>query len=354
MKRKCPAPRRGPARCKTSDRKMTCCCKSCRSGRDVKNVPPKLRAHPNEVDKTKCRPLRPTIQQVHFCCENHKKQCLKKTASNPRGQRECLDQEQCRSLWACLVNKVQCPWAAVLMMVQLCLGERAGAACCVLVSWLQNILENNGNPSFINIPEDVNGKTKSRSVPILAEFASMLRQWMLTSPLKAPNGSQWPFAEQPLGPDCCLFPGHKISKGRELHRTWTQPITTRAFLYKIGEAAAILQRERANRHEEGLPSIWDDVDLSKLGTHSIKRTCVSLLKDQCRSGAVVSAICGTTAATLDRVYDTPTARRQRAALKVAVGPVLGSVEPAAAFCNKCQKQRGCQSWFFCPYCGKEY
>ena len=103
-------------------------------------------------------------------------------------------------------------------------------------------------------------------------------------------------------PDCCLFPGHKISKGRELHRTWTQPITTRAFLYKIGEAAAILQRERANRHEEGFPSIWDDVDLSKLGTHNIKRTCVSLLKDQCRSGAVVSAICGTTAATLDRVY----------------------------------------------------
>ena len=139
-------------------------------------------------------------------------------------------------------------------------------------------------PELHNIPEDVNGKTKSRSAPILAEFTSMLRQWMLTSPLKAPNGSRWPFAEQLLGPDCCLFPGHKISKGRELHRTWTQPITTRAFLYKIGEAAAILQRERANRHEEGFPSIWDDVDLSKLGTHNIKRTCVSLLKDQCRSG----------------------------------------------------------------------
>eukprot|EP00974_Lingulodinium_polyedra_P086969 8430933-Lingulodinium_polyedra.AAC.1 len=43
----------------------------------------------------------------------------------------------------------------------------------------------------------------------------------------------------------------------------------------------------------------------------MKRSAVVLMKENSASTALVGAIAGTTAKTLDRVYDAPTCRRQR-------------------------------------------
>lgn len=350
---KCTAAKHGPKRDKNSNCKMSCSWKNCRSGRDVKNVGEQLTATIREVDKTRCRSLRSSCQTVRFCCVEHKNHCIKKASANPRGKRECMDEAQCRSLWTCLLEKVQCPWAAILFLTQLCLGERAEAATSVRVSWVHNLQQEHGNPCYIEIPDGVNEKTKARTVPMLQCFANLLRGWMYASPLVTPDGGQWPFPEQPLqDPQCCLFPGLQVN-GNKLTRTWTRPISTRAYLKKIREAADILHRERADMQSRGLPSVWDETDLAKLGTHSMKRTCVSLLKDKCRSSAVVGAICGTTPATLDREYDAPTQRRQRMALQDALGPVL-DVSAASVFCTGCRTERQSPKWIYCPACGTKF
>ena len=351
--RKCGSGKRGPKRANNSSRKMSCTWKSCRSGRDVKNVAAGLTAKLSEVDISKCRSLRSSCQQVRFCCAEHKNHCLKKAPANPRGKRECMDEAQCRSLWTCLLQQVQCPWAAILFLMQLCLGERAEAATSVRVSWVQNLQEEHGNPCYIQIPDDVNGKTKARRVPLLQSFANLLRGWMYASPLVTPDGKQWPFPEQPLqDPQCCLFPGLQV-RGNKMTRTWTQPITTRAYLKKLREAADILHKERADMLSRGLPSVWEETDLARLGTHSTKRTCVSLLKDQCRSSAVVGAICGTTPATLDREYDAPTQKRQRLALRHALGPVFDG-DVVNVFCTNCRTERQSTQWIYCPACGTKF
>ena len=48
----------------------------------------------------------------------------------------------------------------------------------------------------------------------------------------------------------------------------------------------------------------------KLGTHSFKYTGVSLMKDVSSSTALVGAVAGTSAKTLDRIYDSATIPRQ--------------------------------------------
>ena len=140
-----------------------------------------------------------------------------------------------------------------------------------------------------------------------------------------------------------------------------------------------------------------------MGTHSFKRSAVSLMNDTCTSTALCGAIAGTTAKTLDRVYDMPTLKRQQALVARAFGPVASSLQreegeaalppraakrakkkpgspasaplplppprqsgaregqggareeqdgaPLARFCAACGKRREEPSWACCPWCG---
>ena len=139
-----------------------------------------------------------------------------------------------------------------------------------------------------------------------------------------------------------------------------------------------------------------------MGTHSFKRSAVSLMKDTCTSTALCGAIAGTTAKTLDRVYDAPTLKRQQALVARAFGPVASSLQreesdaalppraakkakkkprspasaplplpprqsgaregqggardgaPLARFCAACGERREEPSWACCPWCGHMY
>jgi hypothetical protein len=70
---------------------------------------------------------------------------------------------------------------------------------------------------------------------------------------------------------------------------------------------------------------FEEYDLTKLGTHSFKRSAVSLLKDFCASTAVVAAISGTQVNTLDTHYDEATIHRQLRAVQASLGPVFKAV-----------------------------
>jgi hypothetical protein len=118
-----------------------------------------------------------------------------------------------------------------------------------------------------------------------------------------------------------------------------------------------------------------------------------LMKDTCTSTALCGAIAGTTAKTLDRVYDMPTLKRQQALVARAFGPVASSLQreeeeaalppraakrakkkperprqsgaregqggareeqdgaPLARCCAACGKRREEPSWACCPWCG---
>lgn len=132
----------------------------------------------------------------------------------------------------------------------------------------------------------------------------------------------------------------------------------------------VVSKERTEQRLLGNKHTFDDCDLAKLGTHSFKRTGVTLLKDVCRSTAVVAAVAGTTARTLDRIYDCPTAKRQRRAVAEAFEDIVGSIDTVgnatgatsstagrptgAKFCSMCGQARGERAWVCCPFCGHRY
>ena len=76
-----------------------------------------------------------------------------------------------------------------------------------------------------------------------------------------------------------------------------------------------------------MPSTGPPID--RLGTHTFKRSAMTLMKDTCTSTALVGAIAGTTAKTLDRIYDAPTWRRQQTLAVRAFTQVATALQPAA-------------------------
>jgi hypothetical protein len=70
---------------------------------------------------------------------------------------------------------------------------------------------------------------------------------------------------------------------------------------------------------------FEEFDITKLGSHSFKRSAVTLLKEFCASTAVVAAVSGTSASTLDTTYDEATTHRQRRAVDASLGPVFSAV-----------------------------
>ena len=341
---------------------LKCAMKGCRSDKNVKNVGRQLIAKKTDIDLSLCRPLKSNCISLRFCSKNHLSMCKKKRTQEavPRGKRMCMNHEQVCSLWNTLLHKVKAPWAAVLMMVQLCLGERADAARQVRFGWFDDLASPAGEGISIHIPDGLNGKTKARTVQLLPEFVAMLRRCLSAHPLKAEGGTdeqQWPWQGQPvMDKQCCLFPGLKLQRGRTFIRTWRTPVTEKAYYNKLRQAAGLLQAERESHHQRNMPHVWDGAALSKLGTHSMKRTAVVMLKDASGSTAVVSAISGTTAATLDRWYDEPTPARQVRAMSNAFGQIVQQQGQSSelAVCANCGERRMSLRWRSCPFCSRQY
>ena len=334
---------------------------------DVKNST--FTAEKNKVDEEKCCDLRSHCKLVKFCCESHKNKCLsgktKKQQKDTQG-REALDVAQVVHLFQVL-TATGSVWTAVLMLIHLYLGERADCVRRITRSWLSNLEpEASGVPS-IEIPEGVNGKTKSRKVQLPPDFSSVLHGWMFLKPLRGGREGQWPFEGQCWdGPNSALFPGFDVSKNGHQSRAWQQPVTERAYLEALKRAAKIIIKERAAAREREECHVFEGVNMDLLGTHSLKKTHVTLMKTAGHSSAIVEAITGTQAATLDRYYDIVSPKRQAEAMHQVFQPVLQKCKRSddesglqgasrmgdekSSFCTGCGRSV-CRTWKFCCSCG---
>ena len=261
----------GPRRGKDSVRKIPCAWKGCRSSKDVKNVSTKLQVDMGKVDMTQCRTsLRRDAKMVKFCCQQHRDRCITTQAQLPRGQREPLEADQIVDLFYRLVSSGK-PWAAFLCLLQLQCGDRADCARQCRASWLH--LDSTTTPSIMIPP--INGKTKSRRIPLHPQFAALVSDWMFKSPLTdKKTDCTWPFPGQKVTGTAPLFPGlsKRAGHGQWWKRQWSKPVSERAYLGALKDVAQVLKREQ---RKSGSAHLWSDVDVDKLGTHSLKRSAAT-------------------------------------------------------------------------------
>ena len=100
---------------------------------------------------------------------------------NPRGGREALTVAQLVALYKALLSNAPA-WTAVLFLMQLMMGDRADCARRCSTNWLWLV----SPKPYINIPENVNGKTTARKVPIHSDYAKWLFS-LMGSPLLPPS-----------------------------------------------------------------------------------------------------------------------------------------------------------------------
>jgi len=385
--------KRGPLRLQGRAVKIRCAYRNCKSSLDCQNVGVRFTLEPAAVDRAKCRPgLRRHAAVIRFCTQKHLRLASLHQhgkPSRPRGPREGLDASQFVCLFQTLVAK-GCPWLAVLVLLQVSMGERGDCACKARRGWLQDLDPTSARPPAVIIPCAVNGKTVARKVPLQPDIANLMHKWLQCEPLRGGSGSTWPWPGQAMTKDTApLFPGMAL-KGKPLpsRRSWDTPITRRGCLDRlVSVAVPALDSERAECRKRSAPHPFDGYDLKQLGTHSMKRTSIMALKDVCRSSAVVGSICGTSTSTLDRDYDAPTATRKTQAIQAGLGPIAklllqkvdGHGQQTAAvaavggklaesatdrtaesatgvvkFCCSCGAERSSVSWRWCPHCGSQH
>ena len=100
---------------------------------------------------------------------------------NPRGGRESFDSSPAGGILQGLASSGPA-WTAVLFLMQLMMGDRADCARQCSTNWLCLV----SPKSYINIPENVNGKTTARKVPIHSDYAKWLFS-LMGSPLLPPS-----------------------------------------------------------------------------------------------------------------------------------------------------------------------
>lgn len=177
------------------------------------------------------------------------------------------------------------------------------------------------------------------------------------------TGESWPGDGQDVDSDGApLFPGYaKNDKTRD----WGKPISERAYLARLHQAAEVLRAQRAVAKANGVDHEFDGFDLGLLGTHSFKKTSVTLMSEQKISWAIISEISGTSVQMLQRCYDVPTKMRQHQAMEdvfdaPAWSNVLGPSEHqhgtnnVAKYCGKCGHARQHPDDLFCTSCGANY
>lgn len=359
--------RRGPRRARGSNVKLSCAFRRCRCARDVKNAGADSRATKDDVDPDLCRALHRACRTVRFCGPTHRRLATARVHRR-RGQREALELAQYVALTGVCLS-MGAPWLVALTLLQLVAGERAECICKAQVGWIRHFDPADSDPATLSIPK-VNGKTKPRDLPIAPAVASLFHTWR-TQGLQGAQGSRWPFPGQNAGdPNAYLFPGLQKG-GAKPSRALGRPVTVRGYRKRLRAAAEVLQRERSRRERlRSKTSIsehpFKEFPLDRLGTHSLKRSAVVLMKDNCTSTALVGAISGTTAKTLDRIYDAPTWRRQQTLAVRAFTQVASALQPAAPaaaeegplpaakFCAHCGRARGEERWACCPWCGRKF
>ena len=350
---------RGPKRSRASKIKMRCAFKRCRRNVDVKNAGAERQLKCQEVNMVMCRAVRKHCKTIRFCCKDHLKQC-KATPPRKSGGKEALTQNQCITLIQTLL--VICPWAAVLSLLQLFIIDRADCARSCRWGWLSGMEPDSKRQASITIPK-VNGKTIPRTIPIYQPFAALLWKTIHGNPIEAPSGEMWPAAGQDVdSPESPLFPGFEAD-GKT--RNWNKPISERAYLARVEQAAKILRAQRAVAQASNVAHAFHDFDLSRLGTHSFKKTSVTLFSEHQVSWAIISAISGTSIPMLQRSYDVATPVRQHKAMKDVFGqawqPVLLTQRAhleekdsqPAKYCGKCGLSRRHPDDIFCTACGSE-
>ena len=310
---------RGPPRAKGSRIKLTCAYAKCKRKTDVKNVSVKLQLSCKEVLKDQCRKLSAKCKVVRFCCAAHMQRChLKHVASNPRGGRQPFTTDQIITVYEGLLN-LGCAWAAVLALLQLFTGDRADAARQCTWAWFSGLDPTQPESPSISIPK-VNGKTVPRTIPLYTPFRDLLWQWAFGGkPLTASDGATWPHPDQPKGSDDVLFPGFDANGQK---RKWNKSVSERAYLRRLTQVADVLCKARAAANSKKLPHPFNGYDLTKLGTHSFKKTAVTLMSQHGVPWSVISAITGTSAKMLQTTYDIPTEARQQHALQTTWGDML--------------------------------
>ena len=364
--------------CKTSQRRMAkirCGYRNCTKLRhDCKNSSYVLSI--KNVNPQQCRCLRKHAQSVRFCTKSHMNMCKlqaktqdQKKSSGAKRQgkgRVPLTAEQVGILFRTLVQKVNCAWAGALCLLQLFLGDRADAARQASTEWFRNLNPDSGNPPTVAIP-DCNDKTTVREVYLSKGFAALLWHWVL-EPLKGRDErSSWPHPGQNLHSallnmkPVLLFPG-RVRGGKD-RRNWKKAISEKAYYDAVRSATGIIQRERAQAHRQGGKHPYDDVDLDRLGTHSMKKTCVTELCEQNVSPAVISQLTGTTEEVLLCHYYQPSQRKQQEAVSNGLAKVVAAVSPkippqeasaeSYGYCSHCGMQRKSE-WYFCPKCGTKF
>lgn len=351
MAKRCASGKTGPQRQHGSATKQLCGYKLCKSKRDVKNNSQKLQLSIAHIQKDKCRQLRSDCKIVKFCSEQHLRECKKRKEIRKRGGRVALNVPQVVKLFGILASRA--PWAAVMMLIQLFLGERADAARQVRWSWL---LQSKADcpPNDIQIPA-CNKKTTPRRIGLYEPFARLLHQWT-KNPLRADNGEQWPAeGQQVWADDLPLFPGYDYYGQL---RQWAKPISEKAFYDQVRNAAKVIGIQRQEASAAGEPHCYDNVDLRQLGTHSMKKTAVSLMAETQTSWAVISAITGTSIQTLQLTYDIATTGRQTDAMKRSFSGVLSGMQAEVhdaqaelGFCGLCGLRQSDPAHAYCRKCG---
>ena len=344
---------------------IRCGKKQCRSQKNVKNVARKMQRHKDQVDLQTCRPFHSNCTTIRFCSSSCLKQCAKKTRAGRRGPRSSLNKQQLEAILQQGIKDDK-PWLTVIIFCQVLCGERADCARRLQIGWLQDLSPDNPAPPRIEIPR-VNGKTTARTIWLAREHAQQLHEWLFKQPLRS-KSQQWPHADLDLHDNNThLFPGWEQVRGHPQRLDSSRAISERSYLKALGAAGSKLA---ADRHKAGMGHVFEEFDFKRLGTHSFKRTAVSLLKDTCISTSIVSAVTGTSTKTLDHYYDDPTAARQRKATGNAFSSLFpkdksgegrldvtmrtGIVEGLVRFCACCGQPRKEATWRYCPSCGQEY
>ena len=342
---------RGPPRKPGSALKTRCAWKKCKRVADVKNISKHLTLSIRQVDRSQLRAnLSPKCQAVKFCCLQHKKTCqLPNASKNPRGPREAMNPTQVTHLFRVFLHD-GCPWAAVAMLLQMFLGDRCQLTTEIKWNWFSDL-----EPTSLKVPmvdiKTINKKTKARKIPLFRPFAKLLWSWAQSTPLQGRNGSTWPYHGRHLVGDDLLFPGYS-SDG--LTRDFHKPVTTQAYLERFRRAAGIIQNERKEL-EAGMDHPFLDFDLQRLGTHSMKKTSVTVLSSAGIPFSIISSITGTSVKTLQSTYDVPTVSRQSTAFQQPCAEMVHEVAASASTASKSpvSPESMTRRVKFCGWCGEK-
>ena len=144
------------------------------------------------------------------------------------------------------------------------------------------------------------------SFPNFQGFSSWMCFWgviflgFLFDPMGCITILHSPATGQSIEPNMPLFPGY-CADGQK--RCWDKPISARAYLGKIHEAARSLTHDKTAASAIGVKHAFQE---EELGTHSMKNTAVTVMAEAAVSWSIISRVTGTSVRMLQDTYDIST------------------------------------------------